>query len=68
MEDVSIPILCPFGQFSGHLTYFMNIWHIFCSFGTFFPVLVSCPKKNLATLLGTPLFCIVIECSHQLAA
>jgi hypothetical protein len=23
---------------------------ILCSFGTFFPVLVSCTKKNLATL------------------
>jgi hypothetical protein len=30
----------------------MTIWYIFCSFGTFFPVLVSCTKKNLATLVG----------------
>jgi hypothetical protein len=29
---------------------FMTIWYILCSFGTFLPVLVSCTKKNLATL------------------
>jgi hypothetical protein len=29
---------------------FMTIWYILCSFGTFCPVLVSCTKKNLATL------------------
>jgi hypothetical protein len=23
--------------FYGHLEYFMTIWHIVCSFGTFFP-------------------------------
>jgi hypothetical protein len=28
----------------------MTIWYNLCSFGTFFPVLVSCTKKNLATL------------------
>jgi hypothetical protein len=28
----------------------MTIWYIFYSFGTFFPSLVSCTKKNLATL------------------
>jgi hypothetical protein len=46
--------------FYGHLEYFVNIldffmtiWYILCSFGTFFPVLVSCTKKNLATLLYT---------------
>jgi hypothetical protein len=27
----------------------MTIWYILCSFGTCFPVLVSCTKKNLAT-------------------
>jgi hypothetical protein len=32
------------------LGYFMTIRYILCSFGTFFPVLVSCSKKNLATL------------------
>jgi hypothetical protein len=31
--------------------YFMTIWYILCSLGTFFPVLVSCAKKNLATLV-----------------
>jgi hypothetical protein len=40
----------PFGIFYGHLRYFITIWCILCSFGTFFPVLVSCTKKNLATL------------------
>jgi hypothetical protein len=46
--------------FYGHLEYFMDIWDMLlpfgtvclCSFCTFFPVLVSCTKKNLATLLG----------------
>jgi hypothetical protein len=46
--------------------YFMAIWNILrtfgifydhlvhlCSFGTFFPVLVSCTMKNLAPLVGT---------------
>jgi hypothetical protein len=45
-------ILCPFGKFSCHLTYFMAIWYIFPSFGTFLPVLVCCTDKNLATLPG----------------
>jgi hypothetical protein len=31
----------------------MTIWYIFCSVGTFFPALVSCTKKNLATLIET---------------
>jgi hypothetical protein len=35
-----------------HLGYFMTIWNILCTFGTFFiPILLSCTKKNLATLL-----------------
>jgi hypothetical protein len=29
----------------------MTIWYILCLFGTFNPVLVSCTKKNLATLV-----------------
>jgi hypothetical protein len=29
----------------------MDIWYILWSFGLFFPVLVFCTKKNLATLL-----------------
>jgi hypothetical protein len=46
------------------LIYFMSIWNILqtfgmfydplvhlCSFGTFFPVSVSCTEKNLATLI-----------------
>jgi hypothetical protein len=41
-------ILWPFGIFYGDLGYFMTILY---SFGTFFPVLVTCTKKNLATLL-----------------
>jgi hypothetical protein len=48
MED----ILCPFGQFSGHLAHFMAIWYILPQFGTFLPVLVCCIKKNLATLFN----------------
>jgi hypothetical protein len=44
-------ILWPFGIFYGFLGYFVTIWYILCSFGTFFPVLVSCSKKNLATLI-----------------
>jgi hypothetical protein len=36
-------ILPPFGVVCRHLVYFMNIWYIFS-------VLVSCTKKNLATL------------------
>jgi hypothetical protein len=49
-------ILWPFGIFYGHLGYFMTIWYTLCSFGTFFPVLVSCTKKNLATLALEDLF------------
>jgi hypothetical protein len=29
----------------------MTIWYSLYSFGTFFPVLLSCIKKNLAALL-----------------
>jgi hypothetical protein len=35
----------------GHLVYFVALWYILWLFGTFFPVLVSCTKKNLATLV-----------------
>jgi hypothetical protein len=38
-------ILWPFGLFWGHLVYLMVIWN-------FFPVLVSCLNKNLATLVS----------------
>jgi hypothetical protein len=43
-------ILWPFGIFYGHSDCFMAILYILHSFGTFFPVLVSWTKKNLATL------------------
>jgi hypothetical protein len=33
------------------MKYFMAVWCILWSFGIFFPALVSCTKKNLATLL-----------------
>jgi hypothetical protein len=50
--------LRPFGTLYGHLPYFMAIWYIFWLFGAFFPVLVRCSKKNLATLVsdGSSLF------------
>jgi hypothetical protein len=32
---------------------FKAIWNIFRTVGTFFPVLVYCAKKNLATLIGS---------------
>jgi hypothetical protein len=44
-------ILWAFGIFDRHLGYFMTIWYILCSIGTFFPVWVISTKKNLATLL-----------------
>jgi hypothetical protein len=58
-----IPILRSFGIFCGHLVYFAVIWYtyfaviryILWSFGIFFPVLVCCTMKNLATL-GRPRF------------
>jgi hypothetical protein len=34
------------------LGYFMTIWYVLCSFGTFIPVWVSYTMKNLATLPG----------------
>jgi hypothetical protein len=47
------------GRFYGHLAYFtaisvslMAIWYILWSFWYIFPVLVSCAKKNLATLFA----------------
>jgi hypothetical protein len=48
--------------FYGHLKHFTDIWDILWPFGTFvfiryiFPVLVSCTKKNLATL-ESDVFC-----------
>jgi hypothetical protein len=61
----------PFGVFSGYLVYFMPIWYILWSFGTFFHVLVCCTKKNLATLpwgmnvLLTPPFSSLSGCVHN---
>jgi hypothetical protein len=47
-------ILWPFGIFYIHFGYFITNWYIhICSFDTFFPVLVSCTKKNLATLISS---------------
>jgi hypothetical protein len=43
-------ILWPFGIFYGDLGYFITIWYILNSFGSFFSVLVSRTKENLATL------------------
>jgi hypothetical protein len=43
-------ILLTFGIFSDNLVQFVFFWYIF-------PVLVSCTKKNLATLLDMPLDC-----------
>jgi hypothetical protein len=42
MEDVGI--------YYGQLVYFTAIWYILWPFGIFFPVLVCCPKKNMASL------------------
>jgi hypothetical protein len=44
-------ILYLFGIFYGDLGYFMPIWYILYLFGIFFPGLVSCTKKNLATMV-----------------
>jgi hypothetical protein len=51
----------------GHLGYFMTIWYILCSFGTFFQVLVSWTNKNLATLLKSsilPVFPFKSKCRN----
>jgi hypothetical protein len=42
-----------FGIFYEYLGYFMTIRYISCSFGSIFLVLVSCTKKNLATLMSS---------------
>jgi hypothetical protein len=56
----SLPRLKIVDIFYGRLEYFtyiwdifMTIWYILCSFDTFFPVLVSCTMKYLATLVGS---------------
>jgi hypothetical protein len=50
------------GSFCGHLEYITAVWYIIGPFGNlvvswyFFPVLIYCIKKNLATLLRTNWF------------
>jgi hypothetical protein len=41
-----------FGIFYRHWGYFVTIWYILCSFGTFFPAWVIIEEKNLATLIA----------------
>jgi hypothetical protein len=41
-------------MFNGHLGYFMTIWYILCSFGTFLRFWYVWIKKNLATLIDQP--------------
>jgi hypothetical protein len=61
-------ILQTFGMFYVHLVDFLFIWYIFCSFGTFFSVLVSCSKKNLAALDSAIAVCLnVLNESRSLA-
>jgi hypothetical protein len=43
-------ILWSFGTFCGNLVHFVVIWYILWSFGIYFPVLVCCTEKILATL------------------
>jgi hypothetical protein len=43
-------ILESLGILYGHLGYFMTIWCLLCSFGTFFPGFGIMNRKNLATL------------------
>jgi hypothetical protein len=46
-------ILRTLGPFYGLLLFYMDIWYSSWKFGIFFPVLVFCTKKNLATLVTT---------------
>jgi hypothetical protein len=39
--------------FVSHFGYFMTIWYVLYSIVTFIPLLVSCTKTNLATLMWT---------------
>jgi hypothetical protein len=52
----NVYILWSFGIFYGHWGYFMTNRYILYSFGTFIPDLVSCTKKNLATLNPSTFF------------
>jgi hypothetical protein len=60
MVDVGMYFKWPFGIFYEHVGFFMLIWYILCSFGTLFPVSVSCTKKN--RLL--PRMYIISRCLH----
>jgi hypothetical protein len=62
-------ILYSFGTFCIHLVHFVFIWYILYLFGTFFRVLVSCTKKNLATLLPGQNCCIACRVgpTHRIA-
>jgi hypothetical protein len=42
------------GIFYGHLVHFTVFCYILWTFGIFFPILVFCTKKNLATLPESP--------------
>jgi hypothetical protein len=56
-----------FGVFCVHLVYFTAICYILCPSGmfdgylVFFPVLVCCTKKNLATLLHSTKWSVVFD-------
>jgi hypothetical protein len=45
IEDIGVCILWPFGPFYGYLVYFVAIYYIWWSFGTFFTVWVCRIKK-----------------------
>jgi hypothetical protein len=48
MANLNLSILCKAKWYILHTA----IWHKSWSFGIFFPVLVCCTEKNLATLIG----------------
>jgi hypothetical protein len=48
--------------FTAPLVYFVTFWYILWLFGVFFPFLVCCTKKNLATLVNTHQ---IFRCLHQ---
>jgi hypothetical protein len=49
-KAIGILYVRPFGVCYGHLVYVMAVWCMLWPCGIFFPTLVSCTKKNLATL------------------
>jgi hypothetical protein len=53
MDDVGI--------FYGRFVYFATIWYILWTLGIFFPFLVCCAKKNLATLMHVQTYVPIIE-------